>query len=80
MTKSLAQLATCVVALVLLVGALDYQHLMGRHQLDREVRRQLAVQLVEQACEDLALLSTPRGFKVGSIAFDVDGAIHHSGK
>lgn len=78
MTKYLAQLAIDVAALALLVGALDYQHLMGRHQLDREVRRQLAVQLVEQACEDLALLKTSRGFKVGSIAFDADGIVRQA--
>ena len=78
MTKFLAQLAIGVAALVLLVGALDYQHLMGRHQVDREVRRQLAVQLVEQACEDLALLTTSRGFKVGSIAFDADGVVRQA--
>ena len=78
MTKFLVQLAIGVAALVLLVGALDYQHLMCRHQLDREVRRQLAMQLVEQACEDLALLKTPRGFKVGSIAFDADGVVRQA--
>ncbi|MFM9960295.1 MAG: hypothetical protein ACKV2Q_03620 [Planctomycetaceae bacterium] len=78
MTKYLAQLAIGVAGLVVLVGALDYQHLMARHQWDREVRRQLAVQLVEQACEDLALLNSSRGFQVGTIAFDADGVVRQA--